>query len=219
MKDVHTAGADFPGITTLAPGAQWVASWEDGTPFVATKGDHVVGVNAFLLDGGYWTGDIPIVLHNAVLWATGARWLDVSPREGTVPSNGHLDITVGFDAADLFCGDYAAAIHVKNNDPLYLPDVAVSAALHVTGAPDIDVSTATPSDYGPQLIGAAIPDTSWYRTAVRPSRREQHFIEPAGVHGGCQYVFTGTPTKAQRHRDFCAAHCRCNRWHAHHQQQ
>lgn len=61
-----TAASDFYGtVTTLASGATLVASWDDGLPFVATKG-CVVGINSY--PGVYYaySGDVPLIFHNAV---------------------------------------------------------------------------------------------------------------------------------------------------------
>ncbi|MEJ2721494.1 MAG: choice-of-anchor D domain-containing protein, partial [bacterium] len=85
----------------------------------------------------------------------GVPWLTLDPKSGIVPPGASMNIDVSIDAAGLFGGDYLADIVVANNDPLN-PEVTVPAFLHVTGAPDIDVSE-TAIDYGPVFIGAAIP--------------------------------------------------------------
>ncbi|MFZ1945928.1 MAG: S8 family serine peptidase [bacterium] len=79
------------------------------------------------------------------------EWLSVAPSTGTIPAGGYADLAVGFDATDLFGGDYEGGLQIRSNDP----DeglVNVPAYLHVTGAPDI---TATPTalDFGWQYIG------------------------------------------------------------------
>jgi hypothetical protein len=158
MKDVTTATGELLGATSVAPGAVWVADWTNSEPFVATQGDHVVGINIFVADGGYWTGDIPLVLCNAVLWASGASaWLSVEPKEGVVPAGGSTDLAVKFDAEGQFGGDYSSDILIANNDPLNSL-VTVPAQLHVTGAPDLGLSE-TSIDYGPVFIGGAVPHT------------------------------------------------------------
>ena len=62
-----------------------------------------------------------------------------------------MDVSVIFDAAGLYGGDYKAVLGIVNNDPL-TPVVLLPAHLHVTGAPDIAV-TETSLDYGPVFIG------------------------------------------------------------------
>ncbi|UCF05620.1 MAG: choice-of-anchor D domain-containing protein, partial [bacterium] len=130
--------ADMP----MAPGAVWVADWQSGLPFVATKGENVVGVNIFLSDSGYWTGDIPLILHNSVFWCSAGDipWLTVDPTSGTVPAGHVAEISIGFDARDpdLTGGDYYDSLFVESNDPAH-PVVPVPVHLHIKGAPDIAV--------------------------------------------------------------------------------
>ncbi len=65
MAGVTVASDFYFTYTSLDPGAAWVASWSDGQPFVATKG-CVVGINSY--PGTYYaySGDVPLVFHNAV---------------------------------------------------------------------------------------------------------------------------------------------------------
>jgi hypothetical protein len=65
MSGVTAASEFYGAITTLDPGATLVASWDDGLPFVATKG-CVVGINSY--PGVYYaySGDVPQIFHNAV---------------------------------------------------------------------------------------------------------------------------------------------------------
>ncbi len=60
----------------------------------------------------------------------------VADVRGVVPPGGSLPVTASFNASGLFGGTYAADIMVANNDPA-APNLAVPAAMHVTGAPDI----------------------------------------------------------------------------------
>ena len=105
--------------------ATLVASWSDGTPLVAAK-PRVVGVNLLLSGGaGYarWSGDVPTLLHNIVVWlasggATGdARWLDQAPAVGSVPPGSSVPVTVTFSRIDLGGGIYTADMLIKSNDP------------------------------------------------------------------------------------------------------
>ncbi len=151
MAGVSAASGDLLGATTLAPGAEWVADWNIGQPFIATQGDHVVGANVFVADGGFWSGDVALILHNAVLWSAGAAWLTADPTEGVVPPGSSLDVAVTFDAAGLIGGDYAANIRIGSNDPV-TPEVVVPSGLHVTDAPDIEVPVELLA-YGQVFIG------------------------------------------------------------------
>ena len=154
MNGVTHASGDFLGSVTLKSGAVPVAWWSNGQPFVATKGSSVAAVNIFVADRGFWTGDVPLILHNAAFWSSNAvTWLTADPREGIVPIGGSSDLTLAFDATGLNGGDYDANVVLKSNDP----DAAVTRVpvhLHVTGAPDIALS-AQALDFGSLFIGAA----------------------------------------------------------------
>ena len=119
------------------PGAVRVAEWQSGWPFIATKGENVVAINIYVASTGYWSGDVPLILHNAVFWARNRfRWLSFAPSSGAVPPGGRVDITLGFDAAGLAAGDHGAELVTDSDDP-DTGMVAVPVTLRVTGAPDI----------------------------------------------------------------------------------
>ena len=157
MAGVAAATGDLLGATTLAPGAEWVADWQIGQPFVATQGDRVVGANVFVADGGFFGGDVALILHNALLWGAGGAWLTADPTEGTLPAGAAMDVTVTFDATGLNGGDYSAAVVIASNDPA-TPQFGVPATMHVTGAPDVDVPT-DPLAYGEVFINGSSSKT------------------------------------------------------------
>jgi hypothetical protein len=64
------------------------------------------------------------------------NWLSFLPGSGTVTAGTSMDVTVTFNAADMFGGDYNDDIIITSNDPV-TPEVIVPAHLHVTGVPDI----------------------------------------------------------------------------------
>src|SRR5262249_47245043 len=76
MAGVKAAFGDLLGVVSVAPNAELVASWASGLPCVATKG-RVAAVNAFVGSPGYWTGDVPLILHNAVFWSGATGWLSL----------------------------------------------------------------------------------------------------------------------------------------------
>jgi subtilisin family serine protease len=157
MRNVSTLNADLLAQVNLASGAQLVASYTNGFPAVATQGHHVAAVNAFVGASGYWSGDLPRLLRNAVAWAGGATWLSVAPGQGTVPPGTGVDLTATFDAAGLFGGDYRAGLGIASNDPVH-PLVTTPVHLHVTGAPDIRLST-TALAFGTVFTGGTRTDT------------------------------------------------------------
>jgi DNA-binding beta-propeller fold protein YncE len=141
------------------PAATVVALNGDNHPALVHKpigdGHLVYVVNATVNE--FWTdpADFAIleqVVDNAFQFSD-IRWLSVSPEAATVPPGGRVEVTVGFDAAGLIGGDYAASLAVESNDPDE-PEVLVPVSLHVTGAPDIEVSREA-LDFGSLFIGAA----------------------------------------------------------------
>ena len=75
MAGVDTATDIYRSNTTFGPGADSVAKWDDGKPYVATSPNmHVVAINSY---PGYvsperHTGsDWILAYHNALLWAAG----------------------------------------------------------------------------------------------------------------------------------------------------
>jgi subtilisin family serine protease len=157
MSGVQTAQADARGDAALAPGAEWVASFSDGVPFIATKGNQVAAVNVFAVFSGNWAGDIPLILHNAIRWSQPVSWLTADPLAGVVPPGGSVEISMLFDPGDLLGGDYHAVVEVSSNDPDESV-IEIPAHLHLTGVPDIEVSDGV-MDFGPVYIGASRTDT------------------------------------------------------------
>jgi subtilisin family serine protease len=84
-------------------------------------------------------------------WLASAVFLSVDPVSGVVPPGGSATVNAIYDAAGLFGGDYAAAIHVRSNDPVN-PDLPVAATLHVTGVPRIAFSVPSLA-FGDAYIG------------------------------------------------------------------
>jgi hypothetical protein len=150
MAGVHAAAGDLLGQMGLTPGATLVASWANSQPFVAVKGS-VAAVNVFVAYSGFWTGDVPLLLHNALLWSSAGSWLSATPDAAVVTAGGQLGAVVTFNAADLNGGDYSGAVRVDSDDPIH-PSIQVPTSLHVTGVPDIaligdEVSVESVQDY------------------------------------------------------------------------
>jgi subtilisin family serine protease len=141
LAGVTAATSKVVKDVTPAPGAVVLAEWASGEPFVAVKGPNVVAVNVFLFGTGRWTGDVPLLLRNALAWAAGTHvgWLTADPSVGVVPPGGHADITLRFDAGGLSAGTHDAALVVRTDDPDE-GQIAVPVRLSAAGAPDIEVS-------------------------------------------------------------------------------
>ncbi len=138
MEGVTSAGDFFRQIVDLAPGAEWVASWTDDE-FIATT-DNVVALNTFLPDGYAWTGDIPLIVHNSIIWLVGGGdvvWLSTQPITGTVEAQSLQTIQVTLDAGVpeiVQPGAYTAQIRILDNTP-YDAD-AVQVTMDVNPPPD-----------------------------------------------------------------------------------
>jgi subtilisin family serine protease len=139
MAGVVGAYADALAAVQTAPGAEQIARWAFGWPFIATRGANVVAANVYLGYPGHWYGDIPLILHNAALWTLQSpRWARLgSPAvSGVVPPGGSAALTLTFEAQLLIGGEYDTQVVIDSNDPLQ-SEVVVPARVQVTGVPDI----------------------------------------------------------------------------------
>lgn len=116
MEGVSSITDEAQENVMLTEGAELVALWDNGEPLVATKGS-VVSINIFLSDYYYWTGDVPILVHNALIWSEQVEWLTENPQNGTVNPGDQTNITVTVNATDLDLGRYDATIVIDSNDP------------------------------------------------------------------------------------------------------
>ena len=144
MAGVASATSPLYGATTLAAGAQWVASWANGTPFVATMGERVAGVNMSIMNLGAWPGsnaeNVARLVHNAAYWASGGSicWAAEEPTAGAVPPHSSTTVTVTFRVGLPLCvteGSYVDTLLVESNVPSS-PRIAVPLHLFVTPLPD-----------------------------------------------------------------------------------
>jgi hypothetical protein len=108
--------------TYLTAGSTEIAQWADGLSFVAAKDEQtVVSINGYVGDIYQWTGQMPDVVHNAILWlavpAFDAPWLSENPTSGTVLPGECADVTVTFDSTGMMAGDYYANLLIDSNDP------------------------------------------------------------------------------------------------------
>ncbi len=133
MAGVTFASDSLRQVMDLSPKAELVASWTDDE-FVAVQ-DQVVALNTFIADGYAWGGDIPLIVHNSIIYlqtAGDVPWLSTEPITGTVEADGSVSITVAFDASVpevVQPGDYTASVVVKNSAPY--GDVVVPVTMTV----------------------------------------------------------------------------------------
>jgi len=135
--------------TYLTPGSHAVAWWAGGDLlFVAAKDNQtVVSIAGYV---GYvysWTGQMPDVVHNAVLWLTAnlpeAPWLSEDPLSGTVPAGQCAEVIVTFDSTGLVPGDYSGSLVITSNDPDER-EFAMQVELTVLTPVSISLATWTP---------------------------------------------------------------------------
>jgi hypothetical protein len=114
----------------LAPGATRIADWDDGHVFVAIA-PQVVGINQLWFHGANWTGDVPKLMHNAILYLVRSDidWLRAEPISGTIASGNEVVASVTLNAGALSVlepGRYRALLHLENNTPYGNPAIPVS---------------------------------------------------------------------------------------------
>ncbi len=146
MIGVSTLSEFLWSAVTLQTGAVWVAEYTNGTPFVATKGNKVACVNGFFGSGAGYTGDMPLVLHNAIIWAgaSDVPWISENPTSGTILAGSNQNIDVTVDASGMALGTYHCSLVINSNDPDE-PSVTIPVTLnvYVTGPPPANFAIVT----------------------------------------------------------------------------
>jgi len=111
------------GIPALEPEAEWVADWDNGTPLVATQGGNVVGINMFVFNEGDFTGDVPLLFHNAIVWlskgaAEGFELVDVPELPAAIAPFDHFDVNVVFAPTEVkACAGVVAIVSNDEDEP------------------------------------------------------------------------------------------------------
>ncbi len=160
MAGVTSVYSNLQAHSALSSGATLVASWDDGWPFVATKGERVVGVTGTVANyyDHEWSGDFPRLLHNAAVWASDGGaicWAEETPLSGVVPAHDSTTVVVTLQAPPA-CAPYGSfddTLVVTSNDPA-APHARLPLHIDVTAIPDIAVRD-TLLDFGTVLIGNA----------------------------------------------------------------
>jgi hypothetical protein len=186
IMDNVTAVTDTPatGISHqdvgIAPGAIRLADWNSGQVYVAYK-DNLVGINQSWYHGANWTGDVPKLMHNAILFLAGgdAEWLSVVPAQGEIAPASSLVVSLTLDAGDssvAALGRYHARLYLENDTPYGNPAVPVtmtvlasSVCTSVVGVEWTLVNTGTiepgtPVNFVAEILPADAPGP--YRYAI-----------------------------------------------------
>jgi hypothetical protein len=118
MDGVTTLTDGLPAGVSLQGGAEWVADWNNGTPLVATQDRDVVGVNIFAFDSGDFTGDVPLLFHNAIVWLVGQTAFELELPPGglpiTIPPSDSVIIDVNFVPTGV--EEYESVLLIQSND-------------------------------------------------------------------------------------------------------
>lgn len=104
----------------VRPGAEVVAYWNTGNYYIVAN-PYAVVFNQVLTYDPAWEGDVPMLLHNAVLYlaAGDAPWIDVADKEFTLPIGASKPTQVSLDASVVDQpGTYRTWLWFVNNDPL-----------------------------------------------------------------------------------------------------
>jgi hypothetical protein len=139
MSAVSTLHGELIADPPVAPGARRVASWSDGRPLVATR-PGIAGLNLFTALPGYASGDVALLLRNALLWSAGrSPWLRPPVHRVSLPPGGESVLELVFDAEGLAAGTYGSELVLAHNDPGQA-EVRIPAGLVVRGAPRMRLS-------------------------------------------------------------------------------
>ncbi len=140
MDGVGYAGDYFRQMLETTTDSEWVASWTDDE-FIVTKGS-VVALNTFLPDGYGWSGDVPLIVHNSIVWlqtAGDVPWLSTAPITATVPALDSTIVQVTFDASVPEVaqpGEYLAELQFRSDTPYEAPRLPVT------------MTVSAPADWG-----------------------------------------------------------------------
>ena len=146
MEGVSAVKGYYRDNVGLTAGAALVANWSDGYPFVATKG-QVVGVSLFPVeragDPEEWTGDVPTLFHNALLWSVPDPVLEL------VPDTGFASTTI------VGSGGFATNSNITITwDGTPIPTVPQLITTDEYGNFTAIISVLTPTTPGPHVINA-----------------------------------------------------------------
>jgi subtilisin family serine protease len=179
MQDVTYVSDFYMSYVSLINDGQWVASYDDGTPFVAINPDnHVVAINGYVGDFRQFAGDMILLSYNSVIFSTEGRWLSVDPRNGVVEPGSDMDVDVIVDATDLEEGTYNGILTVTGFDINHQVDqieVPVTLFVVTTGIDDeigglpteFSLSQNYPNPFNPATeIQFALPENAHVKIEI-----------------------------------------------------
>ena len=107
MEGISTLQNYYGFPTALTYGSVLVASWDNGAPMVAVKGESIVGIDLFVVGlTPNYSGDVPRLFRNAVLWLQGESPLSISPGSGTLAPGATANVDITADGTGLPLGAF-----------------------------------------------------------------------------------------------------------------
>lgn len=143
----------------VRPGAEVVAYWNTGNYYIVAN-PYAVVFNQVLTYDPSWAGDVPMLLHNAVLFlaAGDAPWIEVADTEYTLPIGAAKNTQVSLDASVVDQpGTYRTWLWFINNDPLQQGAYVPAAMTVQPDATMMNVSgRVTSNRTGEPIAGATV---------------------------------------------------------------
>ena len=118
---------------SLTSGSTTIAKWSDNSIFVAVKDDNtVVSIGGYVGDSYQYSGQMPDVLHNAILWVSGGGnfIVAVNPASANVAAGESQVVEITYDATGFDPGTYTEDLVGESNDPAHL-DFIIGNTMHV----------------------------------------------------------------------------------------
>ncbi|MBN2098470.1 MAG: hypothetical protein JW753_02620 [Dehalococcoidia bacterium] len=144
MAGIGSISGYYRDSVSVIPGADLIAEWDDGHPFVAARGS-VVGLALYpgIEDAGHdWTGDVPMLVHNSLVWSAtvDCSWVTETPASGEVMPGATQYPKVTVSSAGLAPGEYTGEIWISSNDANENPTV-VPVRLTVIQRPVVRIAS------------------------------------------------------------------------------
>ena len=119
--------------SSLTSGSSTIAQWSDGSICVAAKDDQtVVSIGGYVGDSYNWTGQMPDLVHNSILWLAGGGYfiVAVEPATANVAAGESQVVEITYDATGFDPGTYTQELEGQSNDPDHL-DFIINNTMHV----------------------------------------------------------------------------------------
>jgi hypothetical protein len=166
---------------SLTSGSTTVAQWSDGSIFVAVKDDKsCVSIGGYVGDSYNWTGQMPDVVHNAILWLSGGGYfiVAVEPATANVPAGESQLVEITYDATGFEPGTYTQELIGESNDPNHL-EFLVNNTMHVY-IPAQFAGMVHDIDNGDPLNGVTVT-AGQYQTSTNEDGNYSLYVDQGGI--------------------------------------